>query len=258
MRAFRLLVMLAAASLLTGCVVVEDGTVGISKSFGKISEQSLAPGVYASVPLVREVEVWNVKTQRLTSRIDVPSSEGLIVGIETALLFKPTNVVEIRTKVGSKYVQTVLEASLVNVFREVIGKKKVEEIIKEQETLTTVAAKQLVRSMEIRGIEIEQLLVTGLRLPQNFKEAIERKLEQEQRALQKEFELTQAQKDAEIEVARAKGAAEAQEIVRSTLSPEYLQYLWISTLNQNPNVIYVATEANMPVFRTTPAPKASG
>jgi len=258
MRAFRLLVMLAAASLLTGCVVVEDGTVGISKSFGKISEQSLAPGVYASVPLVREVEVWNVKTQRLTSRIDVPSSEGLIVGIETALLFKPTNVVEIRTKVGSKYVQTVLEASLVNVFREVIGKKKVEEIIKEQETLTTVAAKQLVRSMEIRGIEIEQLLVTGLRLPQNFKEAIERKLEQEQRALQKEFELTQAQKDAQIEVARAKGAAEAQEIVRSTLSPEYLQYLWISTLNQNPNVIYVATEANMPVFRTTPAPKASG
>jgi len=59
----------------------------------------------------------------------------------------------------------------------------------------------------------------------------------------------QAKKDAEIEVARARGAAQAQEIVRSTLSSSYLHYLWIKTLNENPNVIYVATEANMPIFK---------
>ena len=29
-----------------------------------------------------------------------------------------------------------------------------------------------------------------------------------------------------------------------------LQYLWIKTLNETPNVIYVATEANMPIFKT--------
>jgi hypothetical protein len=37
--------------------------------------------------------------------------------------------------------------------------------------------------------------------------------------------------------------------VRSTLSDSYLQYLWIKTLNENPNVIYVATEANLPLFK---------
>ncbi len=67
---------------------------------------------------------------------------------------------------------------------------------------------------------------------------------------QKQFELEQARKDAEIEVARAEGAAQAQEIVRSTLSGSYLQYLWIKTLNENPNVIYVSTEANLPIFRS--------
>jgi hypothetical protein len=66
---------------------------------------------------------------------------------------------------------------------------------------------------------------------------------------QKQFELEQAKKEAEIEVARARGAAEAQQIIRETLSNRYLQYLWIQTLNQNPNVIYVATEANMPIFK---------
>ena len=72
-----------------------------------------------------------------------------------------------------------------------------------------------------------------------------------QRDFLQQFMLEQARKDAEIEVARAKGAAEAQAIVRATLSDSYLQYLWIKTLSENPNVIYVATEANLPIFKQT-------
>ena len=44
--------------------------------------------------------------------------------------------------------------------------------------------------------------------------------------------------------------------MRATLSNSYLKYLWIKTLSENPNVIYVATEANMPVVRTAPARQA--
>ena len=65
------------------------------------------------------------------------------------------------------------------------------------------------------------------------------------------FRSQQAQKDAEIEVARAQGAAQAQKIIRETLSDSYLHYLWIRTLNENPNVIYVATEANLPIFKAS-------
>ncbi len=93
------------------------------------------------------------------------------------------------------------------------------------------------------------MLLRDVQLPPRFKESIEAKLTAEQKAEQKRFELDQAKKDAEIEVARARGAAEAQRIIRETLSPAYLHYLWIRTLNENPNVIYVATEANMPIFK---------
>ena len=92
-------------------------------------------------------------------------------------------------------------------------------------------------------------LLRDVQLPEKFRQSIEAKLTAEQRAEQKEFELTQAKKDAEIEVARARGAAQAQTIIRETLSDSYLQYLWIRTLNENPNVIYVATEANLPIFK---------
>ena len=76
----------------------------------------------------------------------------------------------------------------------------------------------LEENLEPRGIQVVDVLLRDVKLPQRFRESIEAKLTAEQQVQQKQFMLEQAKKDAEIEVARAKGAAQAQEIVRSTLS----------------------------------------
>ena len=48
----------------------------------------------------------------------------------------------------------------------------------------------------------------------------------------------------------AKGVRDSQAIISETLTPQYLNYLWIRNLADNQNVIYVATEANVPIFRS--------
>ncbi len=246
----RLFTLAIVTVTLSGCVVVEDGTVGVSKSFGKINDKVLSPGIYPHVPVIREIEVWNTKTQRRALRLDMPSSEGLIVRLEASLLFRPVNVVELRTTVGVDFLRTVVDTTLRDTFREMLGKVRVEEVYKNPERLATAAMESMVGKMKERGIIVEDLLVTDLVLPVTFKEAIERKLNAEQKALEKEFELRQAKKDAEIAIAKAEGQARATEILSANLSAKYLQYLWIETLNENPNVIYVATESNMPLFRS--------
>jgi hypothetical protein len=51
--------------------------------------------------------------------------------------------------------------------------------------------------------------------------------------------------NAESEVIRAGGVAKANNIIKTTLSTEYLQYLWIQTLSDNKNqIIYVPENAN--------------
>lgn len=53
------------------------------------------------------------------------------------------------------------------------------------------------------------------------------------------------------EVERARGVAEANKIIGDSLkeNPQYLTYLWIKEINTNGNsVIYVPTEANMPIL----------
>ncbi len=56
---------------------------------------------------------------------------------------------------------------------------------------------------------------------------------------------------AEAEVIRAEGVAKANSIIGASLrgNESYLRYLWIQTLNDNPqNVIYVPTEAGLPIL----------
>jgi hypothetical protein len=76
----------------------------------------------------------------------------------------------------------------------------------------------------------------------------------------------QAKKDsakmlAEAEVERAKGVAQANAIIAESLkgNEAYLRYLWIQTLEHGNNeVIYVPTEANLPVLeaqRLAPKPR---
>lgn len=57
--------------------------------------------------------------------------------------------------------------------------------------------------------------------------------------------------EAEAEVRRAKGVAEANKIIGKSLqgNESYLRYLWVNQLSENnQNVIYIPTEANMPIM----------
>lgn len=59
---------------------------------------------------------------------------------------------------------------------------------------------------------------------------------------------------AAAEVERAKGVAEANEIIGKSLrdNEEYLRYLWIQGLQDGSSeVIYVPTEANLPILEAT-------
>jgi regulator of protease activity HflC (stomatin/prohibitin superfamily) len=244
----------AFAVLATGCVVIEDGEVGVKKSFGSIDDEPVGPGVTFQVPVARIVETWNVKLQEIKETAQVPSSEGLIVGLESSLLFQvePETAPQIRKTIGWNYIERIVVPYFRNGLRDVVSGYQVKNIYAE-EGRREIAGKLrdfLKASLEPRGIRVVDVLLRDVKLPERFRESIEAKLTAEQKVQQKSFELEQARKDAEIEIARAEGAAQAQEIVRSTLSDSYLSYLWIKTLNENPNVIYVATEANMPVFRT--------
>lgn len=59
--------------------------------------------------------------------------------------------------------------------------------------------------------------------------------------------------NAQAEVERAKGAAEAIRIENGSITPTYIQYLWVRQQSDlsNKTVIYVPTETNLPILEST-------
>ena len=61
--------------------------------------------------------------------------------------------------------------------------------------------------------------------------------------------------NAQAEIERAKGAAEAIRIENGSITPTYIQYLWVRQQADlsNKTVIYVPTETNLPILESTRA-----
>ncbi len=76
--------------------------------------------------------------------------------------------------------------------------------------------------------------------------------ESERRVLVREAEARRdaASALAEAEIARARGVAEANQIIGESLQGNegYLRYLWIQALDEGQQVIYVPTEAGLPIL----------
>ena len=242
------------AALISRCgVVIEDGTAGVQSNFGKFEEQPLATGWHWYLPGVSWVEVWNVKTQEIKEQAQVPSSEGLISQLDVSVIYNvpKENVVTMRRTIGPDYQQTVLEPYIREAIRNIISEYQVKALFSDagrkeigENILTFLKAK-----LEPRGLMIQDVLLRDVRLPPTFAQSIETKLKAEQESLQKEFELTKAKKDAEIEIARAQGVAKSNEIIAASINENYLRYQWIEGLKKNQStVIYVPTESNLPIL----------
>lgn len=76
------------------------------------------------------------------------------------------------------------------------------------------------------------------------------KAQNESATLNAEAKIKQASAEAEAEIVRAKGVAEANRIIADSLkgNESYLRYLWIDKIADNQNVIYVPTEASLPIL----------
>lgn len=236
-----------------GCSrVIESGEAGVKFDFGKIDETPLGTGWHFFVPGVTRIERWDIKTQELKEEAAVPSSEGLISTLDVSVLYNVPleKVVYVRTTIGRNFVFTVIEPYVRESIRNIASGYEVKALFsdKGRHEIGQKILDFLREKLESRGIVVQDVLLRDVRLPEAFAVSIQTKLRTEQEALQKEFELQKAKKDAEIEVARAQGISQANQIIAGSITESYLKYRWIEGLHKNQfQVIYVPTEAGLPI-----------
>lgn len=232
--------------------VVPAGYVGVVDFFGHVSSQPLSSGINFVNPLARVI-ITSIRTQEDKETMSVPSKEGLNISLDVSVLYKldPSKAVNVYKTIGPNYQEVILVPQYRAAARGVTVAHEAKALYtSEREMLAQGIYESLINLIGDRGIIIERVLLRAITLPTTVSGAIEQKLKAEQEAERMKFVLQRETQEAERKRVEAGGIRDAQSIISQSLTGQYLNYLWITTLTQNPNVIYVATEANMPVFRT--------
>jgi regulator of protease activity HflC (stomatin/prohibitin superfamily) len=103
--------------------MVPAGNVGVLTLFGRVTGQTIGEGSNLVNPLAR-THLMSVRTQEVKETTTVPSSEGLILQMDTSLLYHvdPAHAGQLYQKVGEDYLAIVVEPLMRSSIREATAK----------------------------------------------------------------------------------------------------------------------------------------
>lgn len=220
------------------------------------SETPVDQGFHLKAPWDRVV-TYEVRQKEVQQKLDVLSSNLLKIQLDMTVFHQPVyeNLGALEIERGRGYEDAVIVPAMRSVSREVFAKYLPEEInTSKREEIQIEIQDRLREKLESNFIQLNDVLIRNIRLPQTLEEAIERKLQQEQESLEYEFRLEKETKEAERKRIEAEGIRDFQEIVSEGISDELLRWKGIEAtqkLAESPNskvVVVGGGEDGLPII----------
>jgi len=240
------------ATLLTACATVRQDEVGVKRTLGRISQRPVTSGAQFIVPGFQSVLRIPVRTINREVRLDLPTKEGLNVGADVSILYriKPEMAPRILEQSGLAYEEVIIIPVFRSAAADVSSRFMAKDLHSGERSAIERAIQQAMTvALDVRGFVVESVLLKSIRLPAGLAQAVEQKLEAEQRAQQMQFVLETERQEAERKRVEAEGIRDAQKIIGAGLTPIVLQYQSIQAIRDlaaSPNAKLVMTDGRMP------------
>ena len=230
---------------------VGTGRVGVLTLFGRVTGETLGEGIHLINPLKTNNEL-SIQTQTLKESANVPSSEGLMMALDTSLIYhlNPDRAAEVFQKIGADYETVVVEPTLRSAIREATASHSANALYSgERELVGKQIFEQVTEQLSKRGILVENVLLRDIQLPATLKASIELKQQAEQEALAMNFRLQKEKQEAERKRIEAAGVRDFQQIVAQGITPSLLEWKGIEAtenLAKSPNskVVVIGNNKN--------------
>lgn len=230
---------------------VPTGHVGVLTLFGKVTGETLGEGIHLINPL-KSVQRLSIQTQSVKESANTPSNEGLMLALDTSLLFHldRSKAAEVYQKVGANYAEKIVEPTLRAAIRAATSAHTANALYTNaRELVQQQIQEELTAQLAPRGVIIENVLLRDVQLPAMLKSSIEAKQQAEQDALRMNFILQKEKQEAERKRIEAQGIADFQKIVAQGISPQLLEWKGIEATEKlaassNSKVVVVGNTKN--------------
>lgn len=225
-------------------VTIGSGEAGVLyKIFGQgvvTDEPPLGEGFHLVAPW-NKVFIYEVRQQEIFEKMNVLSSNGLDIKLDASVWFQPdyNNLGKLHQEKSEQYKERVLLPAIRSASRSVVGRYTPEQLYStKRDAIQKEIFEETKKIVSNQYIQLNEVLVRDVTLPATIKDAIERKLRQEQEALEYEFRLEKAEKEAERQHIEAEGKANANRILNASLTDNILREKGIEAtlkLSESPN-----------------------
>jgi regulator of protease activity HflC (stomatin/prohibitin superfamily) len=253
---------IAAALILlsfSSFVIINPGQAGVISILGKARDGALLEGIHVKPPLISVVDVYDVTVQKFEVPAQSSTKDLQDLSASFAINFRldPTQVVTIRRTQGTlqNIVSKIIAPQTQESFKVAAARRTVEEAITKRTELKQDFDNALNERLEKYGIIVLDTSVVDLNFSPEFSRAVEEKQIAEQRAQRAVYVAREAEQQAQADINRAKGRAEAQRLLAETLreqgGPLVLQKeaieAWKQGGAQMPKVLVMGGDSNSSV-----------
>lgn len=209
-------------------VTIKAGDAGVLyQTFGNgvvTDKPPLGEGFHIIAPW-NKVFIYEMRQQELSERMQVLSSNGLEIKLDASAWYQPVyeDVAKLHQEKGENYLERIIMPAIRSAARSVVGRYTPEQLYSsKRDAIQDEIFEETKKILENQYVQLNEVLVRDVTLPAAIKDAIERKLGQEQESLEYEFRLEKATKEAERQRIEAEGKARANSILSASLTDKIL------------------------------------
>ncbi len=233
---------------------ISEGFVAAVYTFNRLESVETATGVHFKVPFVQDVTQIDVREQSIevpqnAYTRDTQTVENLVVKVNYSL--NVSQIAQIIQETGVSFVyDKIIEPNVLSITRNTIGQYAADALIENRAEIAQAIQSQLDSIFASKGVTLSAFTIQNIDFEDSFEEAVRRKVEAEQKALeaqnqtrekeelgkqqviaaQAEADAIKAKAEAEAYSIRTKAEAEAYavEVINDQLmgNPDYIQYLY--------------------------------
>tara|TARA_B100000902_G_scaffold389856_1_gene437754 strand:+ start:27353 stop:28171 length:819 start_codon:yes stop_codon:yes gene_type:complete len=240
-------------------VTINPGEKGVKfKTFGGglDKEKIYGQGLKVIAPW-DELIIYDVKETETFEKMEVLSKNGLSIKIDLSIIHHPVHnrIGFLHDNIGENYLEKIIKPAVRSVTREVIGDYLPEELYStKREEIENEIFNKTREIVSKKDIELPAIYIRDVILPQTLKDAIEQKLKQEQEALEYDFKIQKALKEAERKEIEANGISKFQMIVNKTITPQLLKWKGVEATqeiakSENAKVVVIGNgDGDLPII----------
>jgi prohibitin 2 len=231
--------------------------VGIVYSFSGTITGKKDPGVVFTAPW-QHIKTENVGIQSEEFDLDVNNAavsedqQPIYARLFVNFQVLPGDVVSLYKHVGPNWKHILLDARVLQDFKEITARYQTPEITTHREDLRKQTRERLEAELAPYDVKIVDVFLKNIGFSPAYTQAVEQKQVQVQQALQAQAKVAQSEAEARQRVAEARGEATAIALKGRALrnNPEILRLEAIDKLNPNAQVV-ICTGRTCPAFLPT-------